>query len=114
MKIFTTDKVMMNDAQALNIMREARRFINPENNIPGVLNCVIAMEEFAECSKEISKFIRGKGNRENLIEEIGDVLICLKEIQDLYSIKDEEIDNAIEMKLDRQHERNKKEYEHRV
>ena len=109
MKIFTTDKVMMNDAQALNIMREARRFINPENNIPGVLNCVIAMEEFAECSKEISKQIRGVGDIYHLIEEMADCYICLKQLQDIFRIDDEIIDKYIQEKLDRQRERNERE-----
>ena len=107
MKIFITNKEKMTDMQALTIMREARGFIPCENNTPGIINEIIAIEEFSECTKEITKFIRGKGDRNHLIEEMADVYICLKHLQDIYRIDDEEIDNMMEKKFDRQRERNK-------
>ena len=107
MKIFITDKEKMTDMQALTIMRQARSYISNKNNIPGTLNQIIAIEEFSECTKEITKFIRGKGDRDHLIEEMADVYICLKHLQDIYRINDEEIDDMMEKKLDRQRERNK-------
>ena len=109
MKIFSTNKNKMTDTQALTIMRASRRYVKPENNYPGTLNCIIAMEEFAECSKEISKQIRGVGDIYHLIEEMADCYICLKQLQDIFRIDDEIIDKYIQEKLDRQRERNERE-----
>lgn len=107
MKIFITDKEKMTDMQALTIMRKSRDFIPCEINTPGILNEIIAIEEFSECTKEITKFIRGKGNRDHLVEEMADVYICLKHLQDIFDIEDEEIDNMMEAKFLRQWERNR-------
>ena len=41
---------------------------------------VVAMEECSELIKELSKFIRGKGNIKNLAEEIADVEIMIGQL----------------------------------
>ena len=62
---------------------------------------VICMEEAAELSQAISKYYRNKPDRLNLIEEIGDMVICIESLKQLYSIEDEEICKAINVKIDR-------------
>lgn len=60
----------------------------------GHMNLIVGMEELAELQQEISKALRGKLNRNGLIEEMIDVehtLMCLK---DIYDISDEELDKA--------------------
>lgn len=57
---------------------------------------MIAMEECAELIQAISKCLRSKEMiptevRENLIEEIADVMICLEQLQIMYYIDDEEL-----------------------
>lgn len=56
----------------------------------------IAQEECAELIQAISKCLRSKDfpveyERENLIEEMADVMICLQQLQYMYYIDDEEL-----------------------
>lgn len=67
----------------------------------GLENLVIDMEEMAELSQEISKYIRGNGDRYNLIQEMSDVLICVHHLQNLYNITDEELNKGINVKINR-------------
>lgn len=57
---------------------------------------MIAQEECAELIQAISKCLRSKEfpveyERENLIEEMADVMICLQQLQYMYYIDDEEL-----------------------
>lgn len=56
---------------------------------------VICMEEMAELRKEVSKYIRGKGNKANLAEEMADVYICLNMLAKMYGVTDEDINLEI-------------------
>lgn len=51
---------------------------------------------------------RGKINRDNLTEEIADVLICIEMLKQMYMISDEKINKWIEKKQAREAERMKK------
>ena len=57
----------------------------------GKLQLVIAIEEMSELTKEISKDLRGKGNREHIIEEMADVQLILDELKEYYNISQEDI-----------------------
>ena len=65
----------------------------------------IAMEECSELIKAISKCKRYGGfidnHRDNLIEEIADVLIIINELQLIYDISDNDIENIKKYKIDR-------------
>lgn len=63
---------------------------------------VVTMEECSEVIQELSKFLRGLGNKRHLSEEIADVLITLKEVCMMYNLKDDDIQNAIIYKQFRQ------------
>ena len=57
---------------------------------------MIAQEECAELIQAISKCLRSKDfpveyERENLIEEMADIMICLEQLQIMYYIDDEEL-----------------------
>lgn len=65
---------------------------NPE------LCTTIAMEECAELIQAVSKAKRGNVNKENLAEEIADVLICIDWLKDVYDISLEDIDKWIDIK----------------
>ena len=64
-----------------------------------MLQETVAMEEMAELIKEISKNIRGANNRKQLLEELADVNIMLKEIQLIHKISDEELEDEVVFKL---------------
>lgn len=65
----------------------------------------VCMEECAELIQAISKAKRGKINRDNMIEEIADVLICIEMLKQMYMISDEKINRWIEKKQAREAER---------
>ena len=71
------------------------------------LQTVVCMEECAELIQAISKMKRGKDNRNNLIEEIADVMICIEILKQVYGISDNEIQNYVCQKQNRSIERMK-------
>ena len=68
---------------------------------PGDYNLIIVMEELAELQKEISKFIRRKGDRIGLLEELADVIVCTEYIKDICCISDKELKKMIKIKAER-------------
>ena len=77
------------------------------NNTSGVANLVVAMEEFAEVSQEVSKYIRGKGNKTALTEELADAMISIRYVQLICGISDKDLYRAMNAKLTRQKDRNR-------
>lgn len=66
---------------------------------------VVCMEELAELIKEISKQLRGIGDKERLTEEVADVYICLDMLAKMYNIDAEQLKSVIYKKLDRTEKR---------
>ena len=62
----------------------------------------VCMEECAELIQAISKAKRGKIDRDNMIEEIADVLICIEMLKQMYMISDEKINKQIKKKQARE------------
>ena len=71
------------------------------------LQTVVCMEESAELIQAISKMKRGKDNRNNLIEEVADVMICIEILKQVYGVSDSEIQNYVCQKQNRSIERMK-------
>ena len=65
----------------------------------------VAIEEMSELIKEICKDFRGKGNRDNILEELADVIIMTTQLQIIYGIRFGEMSNKIEEKIGRLSER---------
>lgn len=63
------------------------------------------IEEMSELTKEICKNKRGKDNRSAIVEEMADVYIMLKQLEIIFSIDEDEINEAIDFKVDRLKER---------
>ena len=61
----------------------------------------IAMEECAELIQAISKAKRGKLDKENLAEEIADVIICVNWVVDIYEIPQENFEKWLDYKKTR-------------
>lgn len=76
---------------------------------------LVAMEELSELQKAISKLVRNpkektkplefKGLKNNLIEEMADVLICMDQLINFYKIDRSEIQSIIDSKQTRQRRR---------
>ena len=65
------------------------------------IQSTVCMEECAELIQAISKAKRGKLDKENMMEEIADVLICNEMLKQIYNISDCSIENWIERKQER-------------
>lgn len=79
------------------------------------MQSLVAMEELSELQKAVSKLVRYpeertkpfdfKGLRNNLIEEMADVLICMDQLIEYYQIERHEIQELIQAKQERQAKR---------
>ena len=56
----------------------------------------VCMEECAELIQAISKAKRGKIDRDNMIEEIADMFICIEMLKQMYMISEDKINKWIE------------------
>lgn len=63
---------------------------------------IIAMEEMSELTKEVCKDLRGELRRYDIVEEFADVFICLNNLKLMYNITDEEIQEWVNYKTERQ------------
>ena len=99
-------KTELNPVYCEKVIRNSLQPIDDTLNQPGCKNLIIIMEELAELQQAISKSIRGKEDRTNLIEELGDVYLCIKYVQKIFDISNETLVKAINVKLDRQNEKN--------
>lgn len=61
----------------------------------------VAIEELSELAKELCKFKRYGNNRNEIIEEMGDVCIVLSELMLILEIEPEELDEAEDEKIER-------------
>lgn len=62
---------------------------------------IVCMEECSELIQAISKELRGKSDRNHLAEEMADVLICIKMLQEIYNIGNSELESWVGVKQDR-------------
>lgn len=60
------------------------------------IKLVMCMEELSELFQALSKHYRQKGDLLNLIEELGDQLICVESMRQFYDISEEELDKAFQ------------------
>lgn len=83
--------------------KERKRIIRRSlQKYPWKTKCTVAMEEFAELQQQISKQVRGYGDRIGLLEEMADAYICLNFLESIFNISPEEIQKAIDVKLYRE------------
>lgn len=63
---------------------------------------IICIEECSELIKELTKFIRGKDfDRDRVAEEIADVELTLREIEQVFGLINAEVETRMQMKVDR-------------
>lgn len=62
---------------------------------------VMVFEETAELNKELCKNLRGKDNRAEILDEIADVSIMLREMMILFKISPDEMQDRIRYKMAR-------------
>ena len=72
------------------------------------IQATVCMQECAELIQSISKEKRGKIDRDNMIEEIADVLIYTEILKQMYMISEDKINKWIEKKQAKEAERMEK------
>lgn len=70
-----------------------------------VYQSMLAVEEMSELQKELIKSYRGKLDIGKLTEELADVIIMLRQVQEVYAITDEELIDVINLKCRRTNRR---------
>ena len=111
-------EMTLNDSKRFHfLMHEIDARVNNETmDRYGIkMQSLVAMEELAELQKAISKLVRNseektkslefKGLKNNLIEEMADVLICMDQLIEFYHIQRLEIQELIQAKQERQAKR---------
>lgn len=76
------------------------------NSKSDIENKAIIIEELSELQKEVTKDIREKFNRDNFLEEMADVVIVLHMAKEIYNISENELEKAINKKMERNLKRN--------
>ncbi len=72
-----------------------------DGNQRGHRNLIIVMEELSELSKEISKKLRGKGDKYRILEELADVQLAIFYVQEICGISNEDLHRAMNIKVRR-------------
>lgn len=67
----------------------------------GHRNLIICMEEMSELIKEISKHLRDKGDKYDLLQELADVQLAIYYIQNICEISSEDLHKAMSIKMKR-------------
>ena len=62
---------------------------------------VVAIEELSELTKELCKTLRGQPNTQNILEELAECHIVLKEMQTFFNITDSQLETEVFVKLQR-------------
>lgn len=65
----------------------------------GSANLIVVMEEFAEAAQEVSRYLRGRGDKMSLLEEMADAMIGIWYVQKVCELPDEDLNKAINAKL---------------
>ena len=66
---------------------------------------IIAIEELSELQKELCKFLRGKSNYDNMVEEIADVEIMIEQMKIYFNILNKDLERMKKLKIKRTKER---------
>lgn len=80
-------------------MNEIYEKMIEQNGVPNQL--VVAVEEYSEMIKEITKHLRGKGNKMNVIEELADIEVVNDQIMIILGITKQQVKMFKDFKLKR-------------
>jgi predicted house-cleaning noncanonical NTP pyrophosphatase (MazG superfamily) len=98
---YSTASGELNKEWFIDILKKSIDSNLKDGNPRGHRNLVISTEELAELSVELSKELRGKGDRWNTLQELADVIIVIRYIKDIFGFSDTEIARAMNVKMER-------------
>ena len=78
-----------------------------ENKLLTIFNTYGKSHQVSKLLEEVGEFIETviNGDKENMVQEMADCMVMLKQFQYYYGITDEEIEEVMKYKIDRQLER---------
>ena len=85
--------------EILAVVENATEPLHLTASTSGDRQLLVAMEELCELAIELSREMRGRGDRMGILEELADVTIVVENIKRILNITDEELYNAIDVKL---------------
>lgn len=91
----------MNINEILSVIGDSIKSNIGDGNPVGHKNLIIVMEELSELAKEISKELRGSGDKTNIIEELADNQIGTYYVKQICNISDDTLDKAVAVKINR-------------
>lgn len=98
-QIERTDSWIHDTIKTAHQFRESQKYKSDE--FYGKRCIPVTIEEMSELTKELTKFLRDKGDMMNMLQEIADVYICLDTLRDIFDISDEELKAAEMVKYER-------------
>lgn len=102
-----TVETTLDEKDVDRVLTAALKKVPEDKNNKGTYNLIIVMEELAELTQQVSKYIRGKANRYCVLEELADVYLSARYVKNIVGISDEELNAAINVKKNRQDKKNK-------
>lgn len=84
------------------IMKQSIEYLDNKKgkqNLRGYHNIVIVVEELSELTKELTKALRDKQDLNGIIEELGDVLIGIDYVKEVFDVTDKELEYARSIKM---------------
>ena len=99
---------VVDETRMREVLKDGYRPLKNKLNKNGTLNLIMAIEEFGELQQEISKYIRGKRSHLDLVQEVADAYVSLEFVKGICCLSDEEISKAMNIKINRQEQRNSK------
>lgn len=100
-------KTTLDEKDVDRVLTSALKRVPENKNNKGTYNLIIVMEELAELTQQVSKYIRRKADRYCILEELADVYLAARYVKNIVGISDEELNAAINVKKNRQDKKNK-------
>lgn len=72
---------------------------------PNMNDLAVVIEEMSELTQELTKMLRGKGDMTGLLEELADVQIGTLLVMRMFNISEDDLNRAIQVKVDRQNKK---------
>lgn len=89
------------DNQRMELIKKSVISNLGDGNPIGHRNLIIVTEELAELTQQVTKELRGKGDRLGMIEEMANVILGIDYLKFVCNISDQEIYRACNIKLER-------------
>lgn len=103
--LLSTTKTDIDEQWIVGVLKRSIDSNLDDGNSRGYRNLIIAMEELSELNVEVSKELRGKGDKYHILEELADAQLSIYYIQEICGISDDDLHKALNIKTCRLEEK---------